>query len=145
MPDEQLNAAKIRDWAASLKKVDNSSQGSRPDIALRVRLLRDFTKSSQKRWPVVPVNTEAYCTPGSAARQQQAAHQGAAEEELRDQRSRPPAYSPDRTRHHHPCPLLTGLLYSSWVVDDEELSATDRRELVACYGALLRHVLTPTS
>jgi hypothetical protein len=58
-PDEQLNASKIRDWAATIRKVDGSGQGNRPDIALRVRLLRDFSKSSQHLWKVVPVNAES--------------------------------------------------------------------------------------
>jgi hypothetical protein len=30
------------------------------------------------------------------------------------------------------------------VVDDEELNATDRRELVARYSSLRQHVLIPT-
>ncbi|MGW7264461.1 TetR/AcrR family transcriptional regulator [Streptomyces sp. NPDC054842] len=39
--------------------------------------------------------------------------------------------------------LAAGLLYSLWVARDETLLRTDRKELVARYGALLQHVLTP--
>ncbi|WP_026454171.1 TetR/AcrR family transcriptional regulator [Saccharomonospora iraqiensis] len=39
--------------------------------------------------------------------------------------------------------LVSGLLYALWVVGDEQLLATDRRDLVARYGALLQHTLTP--
>lgn len=58
--DEQLNAAKIREWAANQKKADNAGDTNRPEIALRVRLLRNFTKSSQKYWNVIPVNTATH-------------------------------------------------------------------------------------
>lgn len=39
--------------------------------------------------------------------------------------------------------LVGGLLYSLWVVGDEQLLATDHRELVRRYGALLQSLLTP--
>ena len=39
--------------------------------------------------------------------------------------------------------LVGGLLYSLWVVGDEHLLATDRRELVRRYGALLQELVTP--
>lgn len=39
--------------------------------------------------------------------------------------------------------LVGGLLYSLWVVGDEVLLATDHRELVRRYGALLQSLVTP--
>ena len=39
--------------------------------------------------------------------------------------------------------LVGGLLYSLWVVGDEQLLATDHRELVRRYGALLQSLVTP--
>jgi AcrR family transcriptional regulator len=39
--------------------------------------------------------------------------------------------------------LIGGLLYSLWVVGDEQLAATDHRELVVRYGALLQSLITP--
>lgn len=39
--------------------------------------------------------------------------------------------------------LVGGLLYSLWVVGDEQLLATDRPELVRRYGALLQSLITP--
>jgi hypothetical protein len=39
--------------------------------------------------------------------------------------------------------LVGGLLYSLWVVGDEQLLATDRRELVSRYGGLLQTLITP--
>lgn len=39
--------------------------------------------------------------------------------------------------------LVGGLLYSLWVVGDEELLAADRTEVVRRYGALLQTLLTP--
>jgi len=39
--------------------------------------------------------------------------------------------------------LVGGLLYSLWVVGDEELLAADHAELVQRYGALLQSLLTP--
>lgn len=39
--------------------------------------------------------------------------------------------------------LVGGLLYSLWVVGDEELLATDHTELVRRYGALLQTLITP--
>ncbi len=39
--------------------------------------------------------------------------------------------------------LVGGLLYSLWVVGDEELLATDHRELVRRYGGLLQTLITP--
>ncbi|MFC7528704.1 TetR family transcriptional regulator [Actinoplanes sp. GCM10030250] len=39
--------------------------------------------------------------------------------------------------------VVGGLLYALWVVGDERLVATDPRELVVRYGALLQQVLTP--
>lgn len=41
--------------------------------------------------------------------------------------------------------LVGGLLYSLWVVGDEQLLAADRTELVRHYGALLQAVVTPPS
>jgi AcrR family transcriptional regulator len=38
--------------------------------------------------------------------------------------------------------VVGGLLYALWVVGDEALLATDHRELVVRYGALLQQVLT---
>ncbi|QEO08862.1 TetR family transcriptional regulator [Protaetiibacter larvae] len=39
--------------------------------------------------------------------------------------------------------LVGGLLYSLWVVGDEELLATDHRDIVRHYGALLQSLITP--
>lgn len=39
--------------------------------------------------------------------------------------------------------LVGGLLYSLWVVGDEELIAAGRAELVRRYGALLQELITP--
>ncbi len=39
--------------------------------------------------------------------------------------------------------LVGGLLYSLWVVGDEELLAADHRELVHRYGALLQALISP--
>lgn len=39
--------------------------------------------------------------------------------------------------------IVGGLLYSLWIVGDEQLLATDRGELTDRYGALLQQVLTP--
>lgn len=39
--------------------------------------------------------------------------------------------------------LVGGLLYSLWVVGDEQLAATDHRELVTRYGAMLQGLITP--
>ncbi|MFJ8888755.1 TetR family transcriptional regulator [Streptomyces sp. NPDC102402] len=39
--------------------------------------------------------------------------------------------------------VAAGLLYSLWVARDETLLDTGRTELVARYGALIQHVLTP--
>jgi hypothetical protein len=39
--------------------------------------------------------------------------------------------------------LVGGLLYSLWVVGDEELLATDHGVLVRRYGALLQALVTP--
>lgn len=39
--------------------------------------------------------------------------------------------------------LVGGMLYSLWVVGDEQLLATDHRELVRYYGALLQTLVTP--
>ena len=39
--------------------------------------------------------------------------------------------------------LVGGLLYSLWVVGDEQLLATDRTELVRRYGGLLQTLITP--
>ncbi len=39
--------------------------------------------------------------------------------------------------------LVGGLLYSLWVVGDDELLATDHRELVRRYGGLLQTLITP--
>lgn len=39
--------------------------------------------------------------------------------------------------------LVGGLLYSLWVVGDEQLLLADHRELVRRYGALLQSLLTP--
>jgi AcrR family transcriptional regulator len=39
--------------------------------------------------------------------------------------------------------LVGGLLYSMWVVGDEELLAADHPELVRRYGALLQTLITP--
>lgn len=39
--------------------------------------------------------------------------------------------------------LVGGLLYSLWVVGDEELLAADHAELVRRYGALLQALITP--
>lgn len=39
--------------------------------------------------------------------------------------------------------VVGGLLYSMWVVGDEELLATDRDVLVHRYGALLQSLITP--
>jgi AcrR family transcriptional regulator len=39
--------------------------------------------------------------------------------------------------------LVGGLLYSLWVVGDEELLAAERPELVRRYGALLQTLITP--
>ena|SRR5690606_12078986 len=41
--------------------------------------------------------------------------------------------------------LVGGLLYSLWVVGDEQLLAADRPELVHRYGALLQRLITPAS
>ena len=40
--------------------------------------------------------------------------------------------------------MVGGLLYSLWVVGDEELLATDHRDLVTRYGGLLQTLITPT-
>jgi len=39
--------------------------------------------------------------------------------------------------------LVGGLLYSLWVVGDETLAATDHRDIVRRYGALLQALITP--
>jgi AcrR family transcriptional regulator len=39
--------------------------------------------------------------------------------------------------------LVGGLLYTLWVVEDEQLLQVEREELVARYGSLLQQVLTP--
>ena len=39
--------------------------------------------------------------------------------------------------------LVGGLLYALWVVGDEQLLATDPREIADRYGALLQQILTP--
>lgn len=39
--------------------------------------------------------------------------------------------------------LVGGLLYSLWIVGDEELLAADRSQLVHYYGGLLQSLLTP--
>ncbi|HEY4153733.1 MAG TPA: TetR family transcriptional regulator [Pseudolysinimonas sp.] len=39
--------------------------------------------------------------------------------------------------------LVGGLLYSLWVVGDEQLLATDHRDLVQRYGGLLQSLITP--
>lgn len=39
--------------------------------------------------------------------------------------------------------LVGGLLYSLWVVGDEQLAAADPREVIRRYGALLQQLLTP--
>ncbi|TPX04217.1 TetR/AcrR family transcriptional regulator [Protaetiibacter mangrovi] len=39
--------------------------------------------------------------------------------------------------------LVGGLLYSMWVVGDEELLAADRTDIVRRYGALLQALVTP--
>ncbi|TBN57565.1 TetR/AcrR family transcriptional regulator [Glaciihabitans arcticus] len=39
--------------------------------------------------------------------------------------------------------LVGGLLYSLWVVGDEILAATDHRDIVRRYGALLQALITP--
>ncbi len=39
--------------------------------------------------------------------------------------------------------LVGGLLYSMWVVGDEQLLAADRSEIVCRYGALLQELITP--
>jgi AcrR family transcriptional regulator len=41
--------------------------------------------------------------------------------------------------------LVGGLLYSLWVVGDEQLLATDHAEIADRYGALLQDILTPRS
>ena len=41
--------------------------------------------------------------------------------------------------------LVGGLLYSLWVVGDEELLAADRDELRIRYGALLQQLITPAA
>jgi len=41
--------------------------------------------------------------------------------------------------------LIGGLLYSLWVVGDEQLAATDHRALVVRYGALLQSLITPSA
>jgi AcrR family transcriptional regulator len=41
--------------------------------------------------------------------------------------------------------LVGGLLYSLWVVGDEELLATDHTELVRRHGALLQALITPSA
>jgi len=41
--------------------------------------------------------------------------------------------------------LVGGLLYSLWVVGDEQLLAADPTELVRHYGALLQALVTPPS
>jgi AcrR family transcriptional regulator len=39
--------------------------------------------------------------------------------------------------------LVGGLLYSLWVVGDEQLAAAERSDVVRRYGALLQQLLTP--
>ncbi|MFD5625436.1 MULTISPECIES: TetR family transcriptional regulator [unclassified Streptomyces] len=39
--------------------------------------------------------------------------------------------------------VTAGLLYSLWIARDETLLTTDRAALVARYGALIQHILTP--
>jgi AcrR family transcriptional regulator len=39
--------------------------------------------------------------------------------------------------------LVGGLLYSLWVVGDDELAAADQESLVRTYGALLQRLVTP--
>ena len=39
--------------------------------------------------------------------------------------------------------LVGGLLYSMWVVGDDELVAADHADVVRRYGALLQELLTP--
>jgi AcrR family transcriptional regulator len=41
--------------------------------------------------------------------------------------------------------IVGGLLYSLWIVGDEQLLAADRGELTDRYGALLQQVLTPAA
>ncbi|MCT4352071.1 TetR family transcriptional regulator [Streptomyces sp. Je 1-79] len=41
--------------------------------------------------------------------------------------------------------VTAGLLYSLWIARDETLLATDRARLIARYGALIQHILTPAA
>jgi hypothetical protein len=54
-PDEQLDAAAIRDWAAALEPARAGGPSQRPELAVRVELLRDFGRTPQRFWRVVPV------------------------------------------------------------------------------------------
>jgi len=58
---------------------------------------------------------------------------------LRDRLSGPDA----ELRARLAAALVGGLLYSLWVVGDEELLATDHHELVTRYGGLLQTLITP--
>lgn len=53
-PDDLLDAARIRDWAAALEP-PRAGAAQRPALAVRVELLRDFGRSAQRFWRVLPV------------------------------------------------------------------------------------------
>jgi hypothetical protein len=57
--NEHLNASTIRDWAANLEQADTGRQVKGPQRTFQVQLLRDFSKSSQTSWKVIPVATDS--------------------------------------------------------------------------------------
>ncbi|NUT49144.1 MAG: TetR/AcrR family transcriptional regulator [Saccharothrix sp.] len=68
-----------------------------------------------------------------------ATHETALVAPLRDRLRGPDA----DTRARLAAALVGGLLYALWVVGDERLLATDRRDVVTRYGALLQRLIDP--
>lgn len=57
-PDEFLNASDIRKWADTQYKRVTRSVSKMPPASMKVTLLRDFTKVTNKHWRVLPVESE---------------------------------------------------------------------------------------
>jgi hypothetical protein len=56
--NERLNAAHIRDWAATISKRKQSFSRNRPPSQMSVDLLRDFSGSKNTQWKVLPVEKD---------------------------------------------------------------------------------------
>ncbi len=59
LPDELLNAATIRNWVDMQYPQNQLVTSNKPFEQINVRLLRDFSKIANKRWRVIPIESES--------------------------------------------------------------------------------------